>query len=247
MLLHSAPVVRRKMFEIYSASHFLLSLVAATGTLFHVASFRTFQTTLFFGCFGMFILATVKLTRYALIVYNGVRWSGFSATVSKLEGGLIEVRLTMKRKRKINAGSYIYLTLFGSGLQARYMMQSHPMQVARIESATEQNSEEQNGKSGQQNLILLIRPEDGLTKELGKREKVFRPRAWIEGPYGEHRLSQTFEQALLFTSDIGIIGVFPYLDALLAQDNLGLQPNSVILFWSIELPGKHGPRLTEIF
>ncbi|KAI1357150.1 hypothetical protein F5Y08DRAFT_275090 [Xylaria arbuscula] len=223
----SVPVIRRRMFELFTHTHTLLVTVALVAIWLHVplSSFR--RGPRLYLLLSSFIFASTKISRLLNVIYLSISFTagGSVATVQE-QGGGVEVRVRLARPLRFKAGQYIYLSLWR--LSTLSIFESHPFQICWA----------YRDESDQQVVVLLAQPRRGFTRRLlGPAPRKYR--AFVEGPYGKSLSLGEYGTVLLLATGVGVAGQLAYVKELLElYQDCQAKTRRIALFWELDAEGK---------
>ncbi|KAI1288753.1 hypothetical protein F5Y03DRAFT_389042 [Xylaria venustula] len=221
----SVPVIRRRMFELFTYIHTLLVTAALVAIWLHLPPSSFQRGPRLYLLLSSFIFASTKVGRLLNVIYLSISFSagGSVATVQE-QGGGVEVRVRLARPLRFKAGQYIYLSLWR--LSTLSIFESHPFQICWA----------YRDESDQQVIVLLAQPRRGFTSRLlGPAPRKYR--ALIERPYGKSlSLGESGTVLLLATRELNAevhrYWVKDWMDELLALDK------DYILDMQLYIPGR---------
>ncbi|KAI0525815.1 hypothetical protein F5B22DRAFT_254985 [Xylaria bambusicola] len=219
----SVPVIRRRMFELFTYIHTLLVTAALVAIWLHLPPSSFQRGPRLYLLLSSFIFASTKVGRLLNVLYLSISFSagGSVATVQE-QGGGVEVRVRLARPLRFKAGQYIYLSLWR--LSTLSIFESHPFQICWA----------YRDESDQQVIVLLAQPRRGFTSRLlGPAPRKYR--ALIEGPYGKSLSLGEYGTVLLLATGVGIAGQLPYVKELLElYQDCQAKTRRVALFWELD-------------
>lgn len=223
-------VLKRRAYEMFSAVHFALALCAAVFTYLHAPYSHVFESPRRYllaaaGCLGL-----TWLTRLGLVIYRNVGLHSLSSHAAiqtitfELENASIQledavhIHVRLLRPWNVRAGQYVYLTVPGASRTS--FVQSHPFYVAWWYPFKDDNY-----------IVLIAQRRQGFTQNLVPSSA----RALIEGPYGKEMSLDSYDNALLFATGMGIAGQLSYVAQLLrGYHDCGVKTKRVTLFWQVD-------------
>jgi hypothetical protein len=240
----SVSLVRRHAYETFVRIHQALAAIVVVGIWLHLPG-KPFEIPTLYLFTATCLWASLRLLRLLLIVFRSRRIGEASscAVVWSLPNAF-QVHIWVARPWEYHAGQYVYLRLRPGFHES---MQSHPYFVSwwykdHLERdvvvlvisrqrgfsnylATHSSGDLVLGKEEDNRLILAT---DGIN--YGKSIK-----ADIEGPYGKEIGIGEYGKVLLFATESGIAGVFPFIKQLLdGYNNWNVKARKLALFWEVE-------------
>ena len=89
------------------------------------------------------------------------------------------------------------------------------------------------------NVYLLVKPENGFSRKIGRYAGACALKSWIDGPYGQIKDAGDFGSVLIFASGIGIAAQVPYLKELIrGYKECRVRAKRILLVWQLNKESK---------
>ncbi|KAL4985850.1 hypothetical protein BDW68DRAFT_189307 [Aspergillus falconensis] len=218
-------IIRKCLYEIFIKMHYFLGILALVAIWRHIRLLKASKLfTQIYLLVGSCILTVTTILHWSLLVARNItsRQFGSRARARKTGEDTAVVVIPLNKPFTVRAGMVIYLWM--PGVNYLSIFSSHPFMIAWWETNRE-------GKAT--SISLLIEKKDGFTRHLvdqlsHNRDQQFI--AWIDGPYGGRPFDlATYDQALLFASDIGIASQIPYI-----RELLDVHPKEIYVVWEVD-------------
>ncbi|KIV98619.1 uncharacterized protein PV09_09595 [Verruconis gallopava] len=242
-LMLCSLLLRRKAFEIFLTSHWLLAVILIIANLIHIHV--STQTILLvpniFLLMAICIHSLIALLRLCFIIFRNLSagsWRNeasvdtcvFAHNVGNDVANIVcadaaHVLIRLVRPWDYKPGQYVYL---------RVGTQSHPFYFFKCDTKEDENF-----------IILLIQRRNGFTKHILGADKYLEninekstkgqaiQKVIIEGPYGHGAKLDEYDKVLFFATGVGISGELAYIEGLLPEVSVG-KVTQVVVFWEIE-------------
>ena len=190
------------------------------------------------------LIVSQRLVRFIRVMYRNVGNGGTTAVVESLPGEAMRITLKLARPWTFKPGQHLYLYMPSVGL-----LTSHPFTVAWSDVVEEYPEDKglamtrQDVVSYQRETIsLVVRRRTGFTDSLYQRTKAsvtgtINLRAFVEGPYGNEHVLDSYGTVVLFAAGVGITHPVPYVRHLVEGYAQGIvAARRITLVWIIQSP-----------
>ncbi|MCJ1303971.1 hypothetical protein MMC08_006782 [Hypocenomyce scalaris] len=232
LCLHSLPILRRKMYELFVALHVPVAIVYLGMLFWHCHNYLTSWDYLFATvaiwlisyCIRLFFLNWTNPRRFSWLI-------GEEAAITILPENAVKV--TIPTQVKWRPGQYVYLRMPGISV-----FENHPFTIASL------CSDDFPSDYGEQyrDMTLVFRPFGGFTRKALDAAIEKGPyktyRAFIDGPYGGmQRDLAAFDTVVLFAGGSGITAIVSQLLDLIKKmrDGKAVTKN-VHVVWALKRP-----------
>ncbi|KAL0570684.1 hypothetical protein V5O48_011272 [Marasmius crinis-equi] len=232
----SLPFIRNRFYETFK--------------YLHIASAILFTALFFVHCnklLGSWDWLWVSIVLWGISVLARFVWMVWTnsgtlprASFEVMSGEMVKLRVKCSPSERWKPGQHYFLNFL---TVMPYPFQSHPFTIASIPHSE---------KGEPQEMVVLIRQANGLTKKLVKHlshcETTKTIPVILDGPYGGvgHDLS-IYEHVLLFAGGTGVTFTLPALQDLVRKSNAGdVVCNSIELVWSVREEGDLSWMMDEI-
>lgn len=208
--------LRSRYYEFFKLSHFLAAPLFLVFLFLH-CNFRLTSWDYF--------IATVCVYGVSLLVSwgRGLKNEKHTATVERLDGGLVGVR--MESKMRWRAGGHVFVRFICGGLSNS--ISAHPFTIASSPTIGKEGSE----------IKLFIKPHSGITarlRSIAENQPNRKLTATIEGPYGGlPRSFKEFSSILILVGGSGGSIVVPMLEHFIATN----AATGIHLVWAVKSKG----------
>lgn len=232
LCVHSLPILRRKMYEVFVALHVPVAIVYLGMLFWHCHKYLTSWNYLFATlaiwvtsyCIRLFYLNWTNPRRLSWLI-------GEEAAITVLPENAVKV--TIPTQVKWRPGQYVYLRMPGISV-----FENHPFTIASL------CSEDFPSDYGEQyrDMTLVFRPFGGFTRKVLNAAMERGPyktyRAFIDGPYGGmQRDLAAFDTVVLFAGGSGITAIVSQLLDLIKKMRDGKAvTKSVHVIWALKRP-----------
>ena len=232
LCVHSLPIFRRKMYELFVALHVPISIIYLGMLFWHCHNYLTSWNYLA-ATAGIWFLS--YCTRLFYLNWTNPRrtsWLiGEEAAVTILPENAVKV--TIPTQVRWRPGQYVYLRMPGISV-----FENHPFTVASL------CSEDFPSEYGDQyrDMTLVFRPFGGFTRKVLDAARDKGPyktyRAFIDGPYGGmQRDLASFDTVVLFAGGSGITAIVSQLLDLIKKMRDGKAvTKKVEVVWALKRP-----------
>ncbi|KAI9933817.1 hypothetical protein MW887_004889 [Aspergillus wentii] len=232
LCLHSLPVLRAWMYELFSFVHLPVSIIFVAMLFWHSKNFLTSWS---------YLWATISIwaISYAarLLFVNWTNPLHMSFMIGEESGITIlpenAIKVTIPTRMRWKPGQYIYLRMPGISL-----FESHPFTIASLCS---DDFPSQYGEK-YRDLAVVFRPRGGFTRKVLSKTLEYGPyktwTAYLEGPYGGMRREMAaFDDIIFFAGGSGITAIASQLLYLIKQirDRKAVTKR-VRVIWSMKTP-----------
>ncbi|EGD92822.1 ferric-chelate reductase [Trichophyton tonsurans CBS 112818] len=197
----SVPIIRKRFYEFFKATHFFAAIVYVIFLFIHcdfrLTSWDYFIATavVYLPCLLFVQIRTLFINRLCL------------ATVDVLPCGLIRVTTTCSISWK--PGQHIFLRFLGLGA---HCLTTHPFTIASLPQAESSNKTNE--------MTLYVKPYEGITQTLSDSARdvsSLKLRVLLEGPYGGISFGSMsrFDSILIITGGSGASFSFPVVEDVL--------------------------------
>ncbi|KAL2871554.1 putative metalloreductase transmembrane component [Aspergillus lucknowensis] len=232
LCIHSLPVLREWMYELFLKLHLPVSIVFVAMLFWHTKNFLSSWAYLF-STVAIFVLSyTVRLAY--LNWMNPLRLSfmiGEESAVTILPQGAVKV--TVPTQMRWRPGQYVYLRMPGVAF-----FQNHPFTIASLCSGDMPSHYGEEYRD----LALVFRPFRGFTRNVLRKAVEYGPyktwTAFLEGPYGGMRRQMAaFDDVIFFAGGSGITAIASHLlDLIKKMREGGAVTKSVRVIWALRDP-----------
>ena len=176
---------------------------------------------------GLFALNTTLFS--SRLFLRNVTWGRAYANTKIIQvRDSVRLQVTVPRPWKVRAGEYVFIWLPEVNLWSPF--QSHPFIVTWWNNDID-------GKAT--NVYLLVKPENGVSRKVGRHAGACALRSWIDGPYGQTKDVGNFGSVLMFASGIGIAAQIPYLKELIrGYKECTVRTKRILLVWQLDKESK---------
>ncbi|SLM33321.1 metalloreductase transmembrane component [Lasallia pustulata] len=232
LCVHSLPILRRKMYELFVALHVPVAIVYLGMLFWHCHNYLTSWNYLFATvaiwvisyCIRLFYLNWTNPRRMSWLI-------GEEAAITVLPENAVKV--TIPTQVKWRPGQYVYLRMPGISV-----FENHPFTIASL------CSEDFRSDYGEEyrDMTLVFRPFGGFTRKVLNAAMEKGPyktyRAFIDGPYGGmQRDLAAFDTVVLFAGGSGITALVSQLLDLIKKMRDGKAvTKSVHVIWALKRP-----------
>ncbi|CAF9912499.1 MAG: hypothetical protein HETSPECPRED_000954 [Heterodermia speciosa] len=232
LCVHSLPVFRRKMYELFVALHVPISIVYLAMLFWHCHNYLTSWNYLAATAGIWFISYCTRLFYLNWTNPRRMSWLiGEEAAVTILPENAVKV--TIPSQVRWSPGQYVYLRMPGISI-----FENHPFTIASL------CSQDFPSDYGEQyrDMTLVFRPFGGFTRKVLDAAidkgpyKTFR--AFIDGPYGGmQRDLASFDTVILFAGGSGITAIVSQLLDLIKKMRDGKAvTRKVEVVWALKRP-----------
>lgn len=234
LCLHSLPIIRHQMYELFVTLHVPISIVYLGLLFWHCHNYLTswnylWATTAIWlasYCVRLFYLNWTKPWRKSAL------FIGDSAAVTILPENAVKV--TIPTQVRWTPGQYVYLRMPGISI-----FENHPFTIASLCS---DDFRSDFGEGQYRDMTLVFRPFGGFTRKVLQSavdkgpEHVYQ--AFIDGPYGGMRRDlASFDTVILFAGGSGITAIVSQLLDLIKKMRDGKAVTKrVHLVWALKRP-----------
>nr|KMM66839.1 ferric reductase [Coccidioides posadasii RMSCC 3488] len=232
LCLHSLPIFRNRMYELFVTLHAPISVVFVGMMFWHCANFLT-------SWHYLYTTVAIWATSYIIRVFylnwtNPLRLSwliGEESAVTILPENAVKV--TIPTQMRWRPGQYVYLRMPGISI-----FENHPFTIASL------CSDEFPSSYGEEyrDMALVFRPFGGFTNKVLNTALVKGPfktyRAFIDGPYGGMRRElAAFDHVVFFAGGSGITAIASQLLDLIKRMRDGKAlTRTVRVIWALKRP-----------
>lgn len=232
LCIHSLPVFRHRMYELFVTLHIPLSVLYLGMLFWHCRNYLTSWNYLF-ATMAIWLLSYIVRIFY-LNWTNPWRMSwliGEESAVTILPENAVKVTIPTQMKWK--PGQYVYLRMPGISI-----FENHPFTIASL------CNEDFPSDYGEQyrDMTLVFRPFSGFTRKVLNSALERGPnktyRAFIDGPYGGmQRDLASFDTVILFAGGSGITAIVSHLLDLIKKMRDGKAlTKRVQVVWALKRP-----------
>lgn len=232
LCVHSLPILRRRMYELFVALHVPISIVYLGMLFWHCHNYLTswnylWATTAIWlasYCVRLFYLNWTNPWRMSWLI-------GEEAAVTILPENAVKV--TIPTQVKWTPGQYVYLRMPGISV-----FENHPFTIASLCS----NDFRSDYGEEYRDMTLVFRPFGGFTRKVLEAAVEKGPtktyRAFVDGPYGGMRRDlASFDTVILFAGGSGITAIVSQLLDLIKKMRDGKAvTKQVNLVWALKRP-----------
>lgn len=232
LCVHSLPVVRDWMYELFLKLHLPVSIIFVAMLFWHTRNFLSSWAYLW-STIAIFLLSYVVRLFY-LNWTNPLRLSfmiGEDSAVTILPQNAIKV--TVPTQVRWSPGQYVYLRMPGVAF-----FQNHPFTIASLCSGDLPSAYGEEYRD----LALVFRPFRGFTRSVLRKSAEYGPfktwTAFLEGPYGGMRRQMAaFDDVIFFAGGSGITAIASHLLDLIKKMREGKAvTRSVRVIWALRDP-----------
>ena len=232
LCIHSLPILRSKMYELFVALHVPISIVYLAMLFWHCHNYLTSWNYLAATAGIWFVSYCIRLFYLNWTNPRRMSWLiGEEAAVTVLPENAVKV--TIPTQVKWSPGQYVYLRMPGISI-----FENHPFTIASL------CSEDFPSDYGEQyrDMTLVFRPFGGFTRKVLNAAVEKGPyktyRAFIDGPYGGmQRDLASFETVVLFAGGSGITAIVSQLLDLIKKMRDGKAvTKQVQVVWALKRP-----------
>lgn len=232
LCVHSLPIFRKKMYELFIALHVPISIVYLAMLFWHCHNYLTSWNYLVATAAIWFISYCTRLFYLNWCNPRRMSWLiGEEAAVTILPENAVKV--TIPTQMRWSPGQYVYLRMPGISI-----FENHPFTVASL------CSEDFPSEYGEQyrDMTLVFRPFGGFTRKVLEAAQAKGPyktyRAFIDGPYGGmQRDLASFDTVVLFAGGSGITAIVSQLLDLIKKMRDGKAvTKKVEVVWALKRP-----------
>jgi predicted ferric reductase len=232
LCVHSLPILRSKMYELFVALHAPASIIFLGMMFWHCNNYLTSWNYLF-ATLGIWLLSyVIRMFYLNWTRFNRLSWLiGEEAALTILPENAVKV--TIPTQMKWRPGQFVYLRMPGISI-----FENHPFTIASLWS------DDFPSEYGEEyrDMTLVFRPFGGFTRKVINTALENGPehtyRAFIDGPYGGMQRELTsFDTIIFFAGGSGITAIVSQLLELIKKMRDGRAVTKQIhVVWALKRP-----------
>ena len=232
LCIHSLPIFRRKMYELFVAVHVPTSVILLGMLFWHCNNYLTSWNYLIATAVIWVISYVVRIFYLNWTNPRRLSWLiGEESAITLLPENAVKVTIPTQVKWK--PGQYVYLRMPGISI-----FENHPFTVASLCSDDFPSEYGENYRD----MVIVFRPFGGFTRKVVNAALEHGPhqtyRSFIDGPYGGMlRELAAFDTVILFAGGSGITAIVSHLLDLIKRMRDGRAvTKQVHVVWALKRP-----------